>query len=88
VAFLETFVIILFRVLQLAVLARALLSWFGPDVLTRFPIAKPLWDITEPILAPIRRYTSMGMLDMSPLIALIILQVVEAILLQLFARAG
>lgn len=87
-AFLQTFVIILFRVLQFAILIRALLSWFGPNVLYRFPFAKPLWDITEPILAPIRRYTSMGMMDFSPLIALVLLQVCETIILQLFAAAG
>ncbi len=70
------FVSLLVQVLSAAVLLRAIFSWFVPpgsdNVIMRF-----LRDVTEPILAPLRRVLpTMGMLDLSPFVAMIILQVV------------
>ena len=43
----------------------------------RNPVAIFLHDITEPILSPIRQFMQrLGMLDLSPLMAIILLQVV------------
>ena len=33
--------------------------------------------ITEPILAPIRRFTRMGMIDLSPMVAIILLSIFQ-----------
>ena len=72
---------LLFTVLSLAVIARALLSWFDP--MMRFPISQLLVDLTEPIVGPIRRFVPPigGTIDLSPIIALILLQVFERVLI-------
>jgi YggT family protein len=73
---------LLFTVLSIAVIGRALISWFDP--MMRSGISQLLVDLTEPIIAPIRRFVPPigGTLDLSPLIALILLQVVERIILR------
>ena len=72
---------LLFTVLSIAVIARALLSWFDPTM--RFPISQLIVDLTEPIIAPIRRIVPPigGMIDLSPLVALILLQVIERVIM-------
>jgi YggT family protein len=73
---------LLFTVLSLAVIARALLSWFDPGL--RYPVSQLLVDLTEPIIAPIRRIVPPvgGMIDLSPLIALILLQVLARVIIR------
>lgn len=73
---------LLFTVLTFAVIARALLSWFDP--MMRSGISQILVDITEPIIAPIRRFVPPigGTIDLSPLIALVLIQVVERVILR------
>ena len=81
-AYLGTFINILFWTLYLAILGRVIISWINlsPDN----PIVVILYGITEPILGPIRRVLpKMGMLDLSPMIALIILIVIERVLTSL-----
>jgi YggT family protein len=76
-----TLISYLFNALTLLLIARALLSWFDPGM--RSSVGKILVDITEPILGPIRRMIpSAGGLDFSPIIAIILLQFVERIVLQ------
>jgi YggT family protein len=72
---------LLFTVLSLAVIARALISWFDPGF--RYPISQMLVDLTEPIIAPIRRVVPPlgGMIDVSPIIALILLQVISRVVI-------
>ncbi|HEY7034225.1 MAG TPA: YggT family protein [Thermomicrobiales bacterium] len=70
---------LIFTVLTIAVIGRALLSWFDPGM--RSTIARLLVDVTEPIVGPIRRVVpSVGMLDISPIIALILLQILRRLL--------
>lgn len=61
-------------------LARVLMSWipmFTNRPLDPYnPLVKFLLDVTEPVLAPLRRYLVIGMIDLSPLAALILLQVI------------
>jgi len=79
------FVVVLARALNVAILARVLLSWIPVDRNNRFVII--LYDITEPILGPIRRVMpSLGGLDLSPLIALLLVELAERVLLALLAR--
>ena len=67
-----SFVNVLTGVLIAAIAARAILSWFIND--PRNALISALDQITEPILAPIRRVMPrMGMLDFTPLVAIIIL---------------
>jgi YggT family protein len=77
--FLASFVQILFQILIFAILARALLSWF--PVAQGSPIVRILDDVTEPILAPLRRVVPrLGMMDITPIVAMIGLQILEGIL--------
>jgi YggT family protein len=68
-------------VLSLAIFFRAILSWF-PAISPRNPISEFLFTVTEPILAPLRRVIPrVGMMDVSPMIAILILAyVVPAII--------
>ncbi len=73
------FVDVFFTLLNLAILARVLLSWIR--VSPYHPAVGFLYRITEPILAPLRRIIPpLGMMDISPVIALILLQIIQQIL--------
>ena len=59
--------------LSAAIFIRVLLSWFPID--PRNPLVTLLYDVTEPILEPLRRVIPrMGMFDLSPLVALLLIQ--------------
>lgn len=64
---------ILINILSLAIFAQAILSWIVPRGVPR--LSALLYDLTQPILAPIRRtIPPFGMMDLSPLIAILLLQ--------------
>jgi YggT family protein len=68
-----------FTLYSLAFIARALLSWFR--ISYYHPVARVLIRITEPLLAPLRRYIPpVGGLDFTPMVALLILWLVEQLL--------
>jgi len=68
-----------FTLYEFAIIARALLPWFRVD--PYHPVMRFLIQITEPLLAPIRRnLPAMGGLDFSPMVALLILWAVELLL--------
>jgi len=61
------------------ILVEAILSWTNPS--QRNPIAGLLWSINAPLLQPVRRLIPpLGGLDLSPLVVLILLQVVNILL--------
>jgi YggT family protein len=81
---LVTIISYLFNALTLLIIARALLSWIDPGM--RSSVGKILVDITEPLIGPIRRMMpSAGGIDFSPIVAIILLQFVERIVLQALA---
>ncbi len=60
------------NLIVIAIIARALLSWFNLD--PRSPLIQALNQITEPILDPIRRIMPrLGMIDLSPMVAIFLL---------------
>lgn len=74
------FVAVVIQVMVFAIFARAILSWFPMNPGNQ--LVRILFQITEPILAPFRRIIPrIGMMDLSPLIAIIVLQVVAQVLL-------
>lgn len=77
--FLINFFDLLFTLLGFAIIARALVSWLPID--RYHPIIRVLDQITEPILAPLRRYIPPvgGMMDITPIVALILIQILQAI---------
>jgi YggT family protein len=71
---------LLLQLFELALLARIILSWF-PNVDRSNPIIQFLFDITEPVLKPIRDMLPPGgMFDFSPLIVFLIIQVLSTVL--------
>jgi YggT family protein len=72
---------LLFTVLTVAIIARALISWIDPGF--RYQISQMLVDLTEPIIGPIRRIVPPlgGMIDLSPIIALVLLQVLRRVVI-------
>jgi YggT family protein len=76
VYYLLTFANLLLQILSLAILVRVLLSWFPVDPSN--PIVRILYEITEPVLMPFRRVIPrIGMLDLSPLAALLVIQFIQ-----------
>lgn len=77
--FIREFVQILVQVLVIAVFLRAIISWFR--LAPENPINVILVQVTEPILAPLRRVVpSLGMIDITPWIAMILLQFLGSII--------
>ena len=73
--FVVTFVDMLVYVLSIAIFGRVIMSWISPG--GNDPVSTILFQITEPILGPIRRVMPrMGMFDLSPMVALILLNFV------------
>ena len=69
----------------LAIIIRAILSWL-PGVSALQPVARFFNTITDPLIEPIRRrLPSAGGLDLSPLVAIVLIWLVESILLVLLA---
>jgi YggT family protein len=62
-----------------AIIVRILFTWFSMGN-SGGPIVRLLDDITEPILAPFRRVIPpLGMLDISPIIAILLIQFVTGL---------
>ena len=71
------------QVLILAIIARVLLSWFPGGRALR-PVTALLDDVTTPILGPLRRrLPAFGGVDLSPLVAVLLLGVIESLVLGL-----
>ncbi len=73
------------------IIIRAVLSFIRPSGYNRLyqDVVGTLDVLTEPLVAPIRRVVpTVGMFDFSPLIALLLLQVVGNLVVQLLAGIG
>jgi len=75
--FIRNFINIFFNATYLLLFLRVLFSWI-PSVQNNF-LGVFVYEVTEPILAPIRRLIPMGGLDFSPLLAFIILQIIQSV---------
>ena len=66
-------------ILTFAIFFRSLASWFPID--RDGPVLRVLNAITEPVLDPLRRVVpAIGMIDLTPLVAILLLQVLAAAL--------
>jgi len=79
--FLNNFLAILIEILYLAILARVILSWIPVrDNKILNSILKVVYAITEPILVPIKKVLpSTGMFDFSPMVALVLIIILQNI---------
>jgi len=84
--FLEAFINVVAQALVLAIFVRVIMSW----VPVRLPLGLSdlVWNVTEPVLAPIRRYMPIaGGMDFSPFIALLLIQIITSIILRVLPPA-
>jgi YggT family protein len=84
--FLEAFINVVAQALVLAIFVRVIMSW----VPVRLPLGLNdlVWNVTEPVLAPIRRYLPIaGGMDFSPFIALLLIQIITSIILRVLPPA-
>ena len=73
------FVSFLAWVLYIAIIGRVIISWL--NVPGENPIVGVVYQITEPILRPLRNVLpSVGMLDFSPIVAIILITVVQRVI--------
>ena len=79
--FLVQFINLFVSFYSLIIIARVFLPLVGADPLN--PIIRFIFDVTEPVLAPLRRYTVVGMWDLSPVVALVLLTVVQQVVVSL-----
>ena len=65
--------------LTFAILGRVIMDWLVSFQIMQFnnPLRSILIQITEPVLAPIRRYARIGMIDLSPMVAIFILVIIR-----------
>lgn len=85
--FAEAFINVLAGALTLAIFVRVILSWI-PNVRLPFGLGEFVWNVSEPILSPIRRAMPFfGGIDFSPFVALIAIQLVSSVLLRVLPRA-
>lgn len=69
--------------MQIAIIARAIFSWIDPTGRTR--VGAMLVTITDPIIVPIRRLLpSAGFMDFSPLVALLVIFILQKLLSSTF----
>ena len=72
------------QLLTWAIIARALISWLPIDQST--PAFQALLRLTEPMIEPVRRVMpSTGMMDLSPLVTILLLLMINTTFAQLAA---
>ncbi len=76
------------RIYTLVIIGRAVISWVQPN--PNNPIVQTLYRFTEPVLSPIRRVLSKSIpnmgIDFSPIVAIILLQVLNGILIRILVQ--
>lgn len=78
---LATIVSYLLTIYMWIIIIRALISWVNPDPYN--PIVRFLYQVTEPVLYPIRRRLPfMGGIDLSPIIVLLVIMFLQVFLVR------
>ena len=77
---------ILLTLLYWLILIRALISWVSPDPFN--PIVSFLYRATEPILAPVRRFLPITAVDISPIIAFLLIIFLKSFLVSTLIDIG
>ncbi len=74
---------------SIVVMVAVLVSWVSPDPFN--PIIQFLRSVTEPVFAWVRRrlpFAVVGMIDLSPLIVLILIQLVQMVVVRSLLECG
>ena len=81
-AALVNFLVLMLYLYTWVIIIRAVVSWSRPD--PRQPLVRILVQVTEPILKPLRTVVppaKLGGIDLSPILAIIVIQIVRYLLL-------
>jgi YggT family protein len=82
---LATTIELIIQLYSFIVLARVLMSWVNIDPYS--PLARAIYNLTEPVLAPVRNILPPAAgLDFSPIVVILLLQVVGQILVSMFSN--
>ena len=85
--FIARIIFVLFRLFELFLLGRVIISWLPLDYSN--PFVRFFYTLTEPILAPIRnfllrfRFFQSLPLDFSPIVAYILMDIVYSVVIQI-----
>jgi len=83
IGFLITFVRVAANVFSILIIAKVILSYFMSPY---HPIRSTIDRIIEPLMAPIRKcMPNTGMFDFSPVVLLIIIQIMEILIISVLA---
>lgn len=89
ISFTIDFVLILKNLIVYAIIARIIISWFtvGQYAGSRGKVAQFLYDVTNPVINLAKKIPHrIGMIDLSPLIAIICLDLISQLLVMLLAK--
>lgn len=73
-------ILTLFKVYKFIILVRVILSWINVDHCN--PIVRWIYKLTEPVLDPVRRLLPQMGLDLSPLIVLLVIEMLERLVVR------
>jgi len=78
----------LLEIYKWIMIVAVLISWVNPDPYN--PIVRFLYSVTEPVLRPLRKFIGyrLGPIDISPVIVIIVIIVLQSILVRLIIRPG
>lgn len=78
----------LLEIYKWIIIVAVLISWVNPDRYN--PIVKFLYSATEPVLRPVRKFIGyrLGPIDISPVIVILVIIVIQSVLLKLIIRPG
>lgn len=78
---------LLFQLLYVLLITRVVLSWV-PGVNYSHPVVHFIYRVTSPVLDPIRRVVPpVGGLDLSPLVAVLLLGLLQQVVMEILIRA-
>ncbi|MFZ3173095.1 MAG: YggT family protein [Carboxydocellales bacterium] len=84
IVFLYKVVDVTFEAYRWILIARIILSWIGHD--PYHPLIRFVYQVTDPVLQPLSRVIPpIGMIDISPIIAFILLGFIKSLVLGLIA---
>jgi len=87
VSFIANFIVIFRDLISYAIIARIILSWFTMMKQTQGRVSLFLRDVTEPVLNLARKIPhKIGMIDLSPLIALIGIDLLSRLIIMLLSK--
>jgi YggT family protein len=68
------------------IIIRALISWVNPDPWN--PIVRFLYQVTEPVLRPIRHRLPFGGIDLSPMVVILIIYFLQRFLVRVIVETA